>query len=237
MRRWILLVLAAVVLGVIATISICWHAAFWPSQTQVHWAADRNPPQDWITAPPDRNPPIMDVDFSTMSYISANRTVFIQFSFSTPRPTSYPNNSPPNSDWNYLIHHESFGWPMRAMYHELAFTNADKAGVMRPFELSSRREGLSTGRQHAGPYRTGRVPPPHDELRLPLRVHPLGFVSNTLLVGALCIFPFVLLWLCKKWITLNRLQHGRCSACGYNLADLKTCPECGTTSKPRTMPQ
>jgi hypothetical protein len=228
MRRWFLHVVAAIVVGCMITVGVSWQAAFWPSQVQVYWAAGRNAPHDWITTPPDRNPSIIYVDISTSSFISANRTVFTQSSFSTPRPTNYTINSPPNSDWNYLVHHESFGWPMRAMYHELAFANADGAGLLIPLELGSQREGLSTGRQFAGATRMGRVALPYDEIRLPLRVHPIGFVTNSLFAGLICIFPFVLLWLNKKWITMNRLQHGRCSACGYDLTDLKTCPECGT---------
>lgn len=228
MRRWALLVVISLAIGMIATICVCWQAAFWPSMTQVNWAVARNPPNDWITAPPARNPSVQYFEHSTTSDIATNRTVYIQFSFSTPKQTNYSVNSPPKSDWNYCIFHESFGWPMRAMYHELAFVNADGTGVMRPFELNSRREGISTGRHFAGRSRLSRAPPPYDELRLPIRVHPLGFVINTLLTGALCIFPFVLLRLRKAWIAQKRLQYGRCEACGYDLADLTTCPECGT---------
>lgn len=71
-------------------------------------------------------------------------------------------------------------------------------------------------------------------VHLPLLPRPLGFLINALAYAV--IFGIALLSM-KLLIRHLRIRRGKCASCGYNLADLKICPECGLPAKPRTMPQ
>jgi hypothetical protein len=68
---------------------------------------------------------------------------------------------------------------------------------------------------------------------LPLRVLPLGFGCNTMLLAAPVLVPLLIRDGLRRW----RLRRGRCTACGYSRhglvggADAK-CPECGTVPTP-----
>ncbi len=72
--------------------------------------------------------------------------------------------------------------------------------------------------------------------RLPIGIHPLPFIANTLLYAAI---PFAL-WLAVGPLRRRRRRRaGRCTRCAYDRAGLpvdSVCPECGQAapSNPRS---
>lgn len=66
---------------------------------------------------------------------------------------------------------------------------------------------------------------------LPIRPRPVGFVLNTLAYALLLV---TLGGTVKRARSLMRRRAGRCTSCGYQLAGLSRCPECGnlTASSP-----
>ncbi len=65
--------------------------------------------------------------------------------------------------------------------------------------------------------------------RLPYRVHRLGFLANVIINGAAAY----LLIRIPHWVrSRSLLRRGRCPYCGYDLAGLVTCPECGQGQPP-----
>ncbi len=116
------------------------------------------------------------------------------------------------------VEYYGFGWPMLSMDWVSAYSSLEgdsvrndnpniiSAGIVMPSGLPSHYRG-----------------------RLPLRPIFPGFYINTILWA-------VLVWLTilgpgqfKRW---NRKRLGKCIACGYEIADLATCPECGSTAEP-----
>lgn len=67
---------------------------------------------------------------------------------------------------------------------------------------------------------------------MPTRVHWPGLAFNTLFFGVLFLVMFILPGRAK---IARRRRFGLCLACGYDLAGLATCPECGLAAS-REMP-
>lgn len=70
------------------------------------------------------------------------------------------------------------------------------------------------------------------ERRLPLVPMWWGFVINTLFWST--VAWFIMTGYCSL-IRNRRARKGLCVRCKYTLANLETCPECGTSAKPRRM--
>jgi hypothetical protein len=65
---------------------------------------------------------------------------------------------------------------------------------------------------------------------LPLRPLPVGFTVNVLLHT---LVVFGVLSILARWRASLRRRVGLCAACGYELAGLRTCAECGKVNEPR----
>lgn len=57
---------------------------------------------------------------------------------------------------------------------------------------------------------------------------PSGFILNTLIYSALSL-PILLIPAALR--RHHRARKGLCTSCGYDIAGLATCPECGTQKK------
>jgi hypothetical protein len=68
---------------------------------------------------------------------------------------------------------------------------------------------------------------------LPTTVIPLGLALNTLFYASIAAVPVLLVPALRR---RHRRLRGRCVACGYTLAGLPTCPECGVAASPRVLP-
>ena len=73
-----------------------------------------------------------------------------------------------------------------------------------------------------------------NNVNIPLRPRPIPFVVNWTFYTFILLTPCLVLSLVRKKL---RRDRGLCRKCGYEITDLKICPECGLPAKPRTMPQ
>lgn len=64
--------------------------------------------------------------------------------------------------------------------------------------------------------------------RLSIRPMPIRFTANTLFWAAASWLIILGPGRCKRW---NRKRLSKCIACGYEIADLATCPECGSKAE------
>lgn len=102
----------------------------------------------------------------------------------------------------------------------------ESAGELRQFSIASWRFDydparstlliVSTKPQVPGPIQLAR--------EMPTRVYWPGLVSNTIFFGVLFLVMFILPGRAK---VARRRRFGLCLACGYDLAGLAMCPECG----------
>jgi hypothetical protein len=66
-----------------------------------------------------------------------------------------------------------------------------------------------------------------DRRAVPIAPVPLAFLANTLLYAAILAGIFFAPQVIRRHL---RRRHGRCTTCGYQLAGIATCPECGGPS-------
>lgn len=90
-----------------------------------------------------------------------------------------------------------------------------RVGVLLPF--------VSRVREYTGP--AGAPLPSHDDPEWKLRLRPLAFLANTLIVMVLLGWPILF----RDGRAVVRLLKRRCMTCGYQLQGLQSdrCPECG----------
>ena len=66
------------------------------------------------------------------------------------------------------------------------------------------------------------------DIKLLYRPIPLGFTLNSLIAAPLWIAVLFAPGWTRRFI---RKRRGKCTACGYDITQLATCPECGTARK------
>jgi hypothetical protein len=134
----------------------------------------------------------------------------------------------------YALYVDSFGWPARAlvMYHAGVFIHGSNGGtidLIAFYDDFGRRAGLGKGLQRPRwfPQRAG-----WPEI-------PCVTVWSALLLNAVAYAA--LGWVCVNALASGRrrwrARRGRCVQCGYTLAGLSRCPECGgeAESRPRVV--
>lgn len=230
MRRWHTETVVCLALGLFLNVGICWQAALWPVQTRINHDLFHRDYNSWISKVElDPNPLVIE----TSSEVAFNRTAFIQYSFDAEwtKESGFPRE-----DWNYLLYHDSYGWPLRAMSYDIVLHSVDgRNGVAEQVTLGLYRSGIQTGFANRSVDDPGNFLAEDGQVHLPLRIHPSGFLTNWGILFCIIITPTLLYRARKKYITQRRLEKGLCGKCGYTLANLKTCPECGTSAKPRRM--
>jgi hypothetical protein len=124
--------------------------------------------------------------------------------------------------YGYAIGIVRTGWPLRAMRWELIQDDPGPSpGASTPptgfLPDSVWNGGIPLPDVAPSRYKGGWV-------RLPVRPVLAGFVGNSALYAAALWAGFVT----PKTLRASlRRRRGRCTACGYQLAGLRTCPECG----------
>ena len=113
------------------------------------------------------------------------------------------------------------GWPMRCMTRR-AYWNTTTS---KQYPDSVWHTGFESPWQGlmAGGYRG---------THLPARPMPLRFAFNTAFWGVIAWFVLLGPGVLKRY---RRQRRGACITCGYELAGMATCPECGTPAAARTI--
>ncbi len=117
---------------------------------------------------------------------------------------------------NRTFHRVAVGWPLHAM----------EWVCDRDVRLDPRGAGQSVWLRGFKPIRAGRIGWTGDR-RLPVKPLMLGFAIDAAVYGV-AVWSLIWGWrlVRAKW----RVRGGRCPACGYDLAGLDGCPECGAGS-------
>lgn len=162
-------------------------------------------PSHWIVIPENDWP-------------SLPETHYAQHSFAY----EYVDQVAQQSNIRIIVTRTSFGWPfLSMMYLEMSRWDADSGYAQEELGL------LSSG------FRVPRGWPQPHVGTLAIRPRFPGFVYNTLIYA---IASFILWRLLAGLIAISksnrRKRNNACLACGYTLAGLTTCPECGTQSIP-----
>lgn len=128
-----------------------------------------------------------------------------------------------------------FGWPVRALTRfELRATRELRRWNSLYMEHSTIHTWRPQQRWWGGITRHGwadQLPPQSSATILP--TYPLiwGFAGNTLIYAACLVGP----WLIGRALRRRlRTRRGLCGRCGYQVAGLAACPECGMTCAPTT---
>jgi hypothetical protein len=212
--------------GFLLSVGVSWYAAVW--QQYVIFPHD-GPPQgslDWLFDVPEDWPKLTDGPPGCIGRSAWTEQV-VQGGISD------------DSSTEYMIVQVSYGWPIKSLCHRTAYTYPkmpdSPPGMHFDYHIPFTAVDLGT---FAHGIEIPDLTPTGHNTRLPLIPRPLGFGINFLLYSVACfvvLFAFSLaLGRLRDW---HRSTRGLCRSCGYELANLKTCPECGTAAKPRTMPQ
>jgi len=118
----------------------------------------------------------------------------------------------------YIILEGRYGWPMKSSTSWIPMLELPRARGSRCPDAfySPWRIGIQS------PIRFERRPQLHRVAIMPL---PIGFAVNSLFYGMLVLLTLVGV---RRMRQGSRRRIGRCFNCGYELAALPTCPECGS---------
>ena len=121
----------------------------------------------------------------------------------------------------YFVMRDVLGWPIGTMESvRREYLPLSGAGAIR-VEAVAFGSGIRVPR--------GSGPAAFDSF-LPLRPLAVGFTVNALLYT---MVAFWVLSIIARWRASRRRRVGQCAACGYELAGLRTCAECGKVNEPR----
>lgn len=149
--------------------------------------------------------------------------------------------SPP--DWSLILTVTQSGWPLRSMYTKRfiagrmyvnhgsieSFVSYTRERARSPTSYSNPGLGTESGLYlHDGPVQSMA----RNEVRLPLRLMPIGFIINWLAWSALVL---LLMFGISTLMQLRRRQNGLCVRCGYPTTNLPSCPECGTPAPSKAL--
>lgn len=73
------------------------------------------------------------------------------------------------------------------------------------------------------------IRPPQGVIYIPFRPLWLGFLGNVAVYG---LAVFLVVEFFRRWRRAFWRENGRCMGCGYELAGLPACPECGRAAAP-----
>jgi|GEM_PF-3403198 len=214
MREWIAIILVSLLFGTIVSILISWLiAVYQPAGFNSPRYEDRRVNNlEWMLPVPDSWP------------VSEEGVIRTQISpgmhFLSQAVNIY--DSLPNS--HYFLNRLSHGWP----YAALSRYEATSSITSSPPEI---HEGLLSSQRH----KQGiviRPPFTNGELRVLPVVPTDGFLRNVFFWGLVSLVSLSGFNLLRRQY---RIRNAHCICCGYTLAGLETCPECGTSAKPRRM--
>jgi hypothetical protein len=210
MRRWLLTITVAFVLGAVVTYSVAWFCALWS-------------PVRYTIAPNVGAPTAVSTDYWTHEQATGYRISHLYHTEMFGKVASARGRWP---DPNVRL----AGWPMFALRSSVSPINVPGRPEMNENGTRNKQWGGVQGWDlpvvelfHRG-YPTNNLPDwlrAQPNRRLPLIPIWPGFAVNSLLFASLA-WCFIALFLHV------RAKHG-------SFTDLETCPECGTSANPRRM--
>jgi len=231
MRRWVLLIAVSLVLGAFPTIAISWTQA---RQTAYGWKVS-----DFFA-------------FNGQESEYREPKILTGGEWMWPVNEHWPAKPEHLRDWGnhdiqtatrsedglitvYMLNRYSYGWPMAsACYFRASGSVSSDFSTFGVFDSGSRLTSNTEPKLNffASGIKIPTGKPVVTHMNLPIVPRPLGFAVNTTLYS---IAPmFILVWY-HILRSKRRIRNGRCCRCKYDLAGLETCPECGTSAKPRRM--
>jgi len=223
MRRQVKRIAVCVVVGVVVNVLVAWGCALWINArkhlsfrtgsthaSELHWPAAV--PDDW----PERCTALgVDVGFGVRA---SNGVATTSDSFGY---------------WSCSL--RETGWPMYSLRAVQWVTNQVE-GTARYSDLRYVESSGFNGLWRAGlavpiqfTWMAGTVPtlPKGSLIRVPLPIQPRwrGFAVNTIAYSALTWGVLFAPGVVRRW---RRRGRGACVGCGYELAGLVRCPECGS---------
>jgi hypothetical protein len=168
-----------------------------------------NLPKKWAAEVPSDWPPPekgMAVEFGWLSITMQNQ--------------SWPNGT---AAWVAHVNHTEAGWPLRCWWGTRRSLRVEGDGI------KTERTDLSSCCADVPRLMRGLL----GVSQLPIGIHPLRFIANTLFYAALPLGLWGTIEPLRRW---RRSRTGRCQACGYNRAGVPlgaACPECGHTHAAR----
>ncbi len=218
MRRWRTILIAAIIGGLTINVGICWRSAYYSKSNSCtnYWNLITKYPNSWHTR--------MPIDWPMKPNARLTRVnTYNTLIFETALGDS------PQTQLSCIT--MAYGWPLRAMttqQYEFSpnHTDTPQASIFRAgFEMNGPALPVNI-LEH--PMRGG------NKVNIPLRPRPIPFAANWIIYTFILLTPCLVLSLVRKKL---RRDRGLCRKCGYEIADLDICPECGLPAEPRTMPQ
>lgn len=226
-RRTLLIITACLIGGAVINVLVAWGCT-WCSiaYTSAKWRQlSLKAPCDWPVAVPTEWPP--------QALQAEARSTFgsmcLAYTGYDPEWTWRQGSGIGERNMYTIWEHRS-GWPLRSMasgrlVQDVVF-DAVAAGPGR-FDIIA--PSTFSGRLYQGRYPPQWMKPRNSPIFLmpviPLLPIATGFIANTLIYASILWLAFV----APGVIRLSRRRRrGLCLACGYDLAALPRCPECGT---------
>ena len=212
MRRWTRLILIALALGAVVNVLVAWAVLWLPAGNR-----EFKPTRVWDTPQPWTIP--MPPEAAALLGESEARAF----------GRCWRRQHPVQAYSNLAVTHADSGFPFRSMTtvrwpHAVATTEGTPHIAVIGF---GDQQSIFYRGVEAPSFMTALLGDP--SARLPLRPRPLAFLGNAL------IYTVVLLTLHAVWYEGRerwRTRRGRCAACGYDIAGVERCPECGETCTP-----
>lgn len=220
MRRRIWFIATSLLIGFLLTIANAWGFEFaramgWVGGASVQADAEwpMVVPSDWPSKPFDAS------EVSFLGYTSV--TAFCS----------------PADGWVGTATERRMGWPMHSMYlhrHSVAELGTFARNTSGPLPAKPSLPELTLA--YGWDFRFNRESQPgygvgaysYKVARLPFSIRPVGFVGNWLLFSLIVAAATYLGWrFLPPGRAAVRRNKGLCGGCGYAIADLAVCPECG----------
>ena len=220
-QQLVLRLLLCVVLGTVTTVCVAWACSLWvvvPGVERASGVAQQMQLPDAWRAEVARLPEV-----TPGGYAESSLSLRFKRSEALGRTVLNAIRSAPGDGVDDAFESRS-GWPMRCLWC------ASSDGTRKP--------GVVWERALLVPDRLAREGASFTYFDGTLGKHPLpigmignGLAANTAFYGAVWVVPVFGIPALRRW---RRRRRGRCVGCGYELAGLATCPECGRIAGPLT---
>ncbi len=197
-----MVVLAHLAAGATVTVLVSWAIAIWlPMPHHSRYVASTTLPKSMHMVPLDWPPPIIAARARAVGRAETQ--------------AQFDDSDVPWQDARCMVRHAQQGWPFLAMENWFLI------------EMPKLRPGQTVWENGIPiPLSFPRFMPENTPYfgNLPIRPDLPGFLFNCLFYGGLLFAARAIAQRLRRAI---RRRRGQCAACGYDITNLMTCPECG----------